>query len=273
MNLQHYLDRIEYGETVEPSLGTLAGLHEAHVCSVPFENLDVQLGHPLTTHIEEAYEKIVFNSRGGWCYQQNGLFGWALSEIGFEVTRIAASVMRDHAGDASTASHLCLLVKLPETETKYLVDVGFGGSMVRPIPLIEGEYMQPPYKIGLEKLEDNHWRFWETSNGEIFSFDFLEEAACESTLSKKSAQLQSDPASNFVLNIVAQLRSHNRHCTLRGRVLTDIGPDTKNSITLESPEALVSVLSSEFRLVVPGVEHLWPKITARHNELFGTTPE
>ena len=148
MKLQPYLDRIEYGGPVEPNVDTLAALQEAHVCSVPFENLDVQLGRSLTTRIEDAYEKIVASNRGGWCYEQNGLFGWALSKIGFNVTRIAASVMREQKGAASEASHLCLLVESPESKTRYLADVGFGGSMIRPIALQEAQHDQPHISMG-----------------------------------------------------------------------------------------------------------------------------
>ena len=80
MNLQRYLDRIEYSGSIQPNLSILIALHEAHVFSVPFENLDVQLGKSLSICIEDAYEKIVNNTRGGWCYEQNGLFGWVLTE-------------------------------------------------------------------------------------------------------------------------------------------------------------------------------------------------
>jgi N-hydroxyarylamine O-acetyltransferase len=269
MRLQHYLDRIEYAGNVEPSFTTLAALQEAHVCSVPFENLDVQLGRPLSIRIEEAYEKIVVNSRGGWCYEQNGLFGWALSEIGFDVSRIAASVMRDQRGKVSEASHLCLLVKSPESKKKYLADVGFGGSMIRPIALIEDQHDQPPFKLGLERLDDHYWRFWESLGDEKFTFDFTEEPACESSIAKKSAFLQTDSSSGFVLNLVAQLRSRDQHCMLRGRVFSVAKPGAIKSKTVDSPEALVSILSSEFKLDVHDVAGLWPKIAARHEELFG----
>ena len=269
MRLQHYLDRIEYGGTTEPSFTTLAALQEAHVCSVPFENLDVQLGRPLSIRIEEAYKKIVVNSRGGWCYEQNGLFGWALSEVGFDVSRIAASVMRDQRGKASEASHLCLLVKPPESKTKYLADVGFGGSMIRPIALIEAQHDQPPFKLGLERLDDHYWRFWESLGDEKFTFDFTEEPACESSLAKKSAFLQSDSSSSFVLNLVVQLRSRDQHCMLRGRVFSVAKSGTIKSKTMDSPEALVSILANEFHLDVHEVAGLWPKIAGRHEELFG----
>jgi N-hydroxyarylamine O-acetyltransferase len=269
MKLQRYLDRIGYGGTVEPNFDTLAALQEAHVCSVPFENLDVQLGRPLSIRVEDAYEKIVLNSRGGWCYEQNGLFGWALSEIGFDVTRLAASVMRDQRGEASTASHLCLLVRSTGLKFKHLVDVGFGGSMIKPIVLQEAQYDQPPFTLGLERLDDRYWRFWENLGDGKFSFDFTEDPANESLLAKKNVSLQSDPASNFVLNLVAQQRSRDQHRTLRGRIFSVASTGAIKTRTVDSPEALVSILANEFRLDVHDVADLWPRIAARHEELFG----
>jgi len=269
MKLRSYLDRIGYGGAIEPNFATLAALQEAHVCSIPFENLDVQLGHPLSICVEDAYEKIVLNSRGGWCYEQNGLFGWALSEIGFDVTRIAASVMRDQRGEASTASHLCLLVRSTGLKLKHLVDVGFGGSMIRPIALEEDQYDQPPFKLGLERLDDRYWRYWENFGDGKFSFDFTEDPANELLLAKKNVALQSDPASNFVLNLVAQQRSRDLHRTLRGRVFSVVKTGAIKTTTLDSPETLVSILANEFRLNVPEVATLWPRIAARHEKLFG----
>jgi N-hydroxyarylamine O-acetyltransferase len=269
MKLQSYLDRIGYAGAIEPNFDTLAALQEAHVCSVPFENLDVQLGRPLTIRVEDAYEKIVRGCRGGWCYEQNGLFGWALSEIGFAVTRIAASVMREQRGEASTASHLCLLVRSSDSKTKFLVDVGFGGSMVRPIILQEAQHDQPPFKLGLERLDNHYWRFWEDAGDGKFSFDFVDEPANESLLAEKNASLQNDPASNFVLNLVAQQRSRDQHRTLRGRVFSVVKTGVKKMTTLDSPVALVSILANEFRLDVPEVATLWPRIAARHEKLFG----
>ena len=269
MKLQPYLDRIKYAGSIEPCFATLSALQQAHVCSVPFENLDVQLGRPLSIGIEFAYEKIVVNSRGGWCYEQNGLFGWALSEIGFDVTRIAASVMREKRGEESAASHLCLMVSSPESDTRYLSDVGFGGSMIRPIALKEAEYDQPPFRLGLEKLDNYYWRFWESMGDGSFTFDFTEEPARESSLAGKSEFLQSDPSSSFVLNLVAQQRSLDAHRTLRGRVFSVAGPGGTTSKTLGSPGELVSILTNEFRLEIDEVAGLWPKIAARHEEVFG----
>jgi N-hydroxyarylamine O-acetyltransferase len=269
MKLQQYLDRIHYAGSVEPTLATLTALHEAHVCSVTFENLDVQLGRRLSLDVGEAFEKIVVEGRGGWCYEQNGLFGWALSAIGFDVQRVAGGVMREHVGETTAANHLCLLVGAADSPARYLADVGFGGSMIRPIPLVAGEHEQAPFIVGLERPDDDHWRFWESQGEGKFSFDFIDEPASEAALAKKCDFLQTDPSSNFVLNLVAQRRARDRRAVLRGRVLTIQKPGATGSTIIESADELVAILSSEFGLDVAGVAGLWPGIVARHEALFG----
>jgi N-hydroxyarylamine O-acetyltransferase len=266
--LKDYLKRISYDGNVAPSLSVLNALLAHHVQSVPFENLDVQLGTKLTTDPAAAYDKIVETKRGGWCYEQNGLFGWALAEIGFDVTRVAAAVMRIERGEVANANHLCLLVRPVDSAQTFLVDVGFGGSMIAPIPLAEDDHQQVPFHIGLRKTADDHWRFWEDLGKGEFSFDFRVEAADEEALSDKCDFLQTDPSSGFVQNLVAQLRLPDQHKTLRGRVFsvaTSSGIDTR---TLDSADELLAVLHEEFRLNVPAVRDLWPRIEERHAELM-----
>ncbi len=268
MNLQAYLDRIGYRGALRPDRSVLVALQQAHVCAVPFENLDVQLGRPVTIAAEDAYEKIVGKNRGGWCYEQNGLFGWALEEVGFDVTRVAAAVMRQDRGDASLANHLCLLAATPESSTRYLVDVGFGGSMLEAIELLEGEHAQAPFRLGLKKTGDGFWRFSEYLGDGQFSYDFLDEPAIESALQEKCATLQNDPSSNFVLNLVAQLRSPEQHLALRGRVLHIATGNGVAKQNLNSADELVATLAAQFGLDLPEVAELWPRIAARHEEIM-----
>ena len=266
MNLDSYLNRIGFDGRIRPSTATLAMLLRCHVLSVPFENLDVQLGIPLTNDIEAAFDKIVGHGRGGWCYEQNGLFGWALSEIGFEVTRIAAAVHRDERGDAALASHLCLLVRTPDDpNSNFLADVGFGGSMIEPIPLLVSQFQQTP----LRKLDDGHWQFLEKSGADSFSYDFLAEPGSEAAMSEKCAQLQTDPKSSFVLSLVAQKRTPEAHIALRGRVLTLNSTSGRQTRTLRSQDELADTLKNTFQLDVPEARTLWDRIVERHRVLFG----
>lgn len=270
MNLDRYLQRINYQGTAEPTIDTLAGLLRQHVLSVPFENLDVQMGVPLTTDIEAAFEKIVVRNRGGWCYEQNGVFGWALATIGFQVTRVAAGVRRDERGDDAHANHLCLLVQLPDNpDSTYLADVGFGGSMIRPIPLAELRHYQDPFHLGLRQLDDGHWQFREETSEDSMTYDFIADRGDEDALANKCSQLQTDPGSSFVLNFVAQQRTPDKQLSLRGRVLTRKSAPGKESRTLDTVDEFVGVLQNTFRLDVDGAADLWPKIVARHDVLFG----
>jgi N-hydroxyarylamine O-acetyltransferase len=271
VQLGRYLQRIAYRDEPLPDLGTLHGLLRAHVCAVPFENLDVQLRRPLTTKVDQAYDKIVRRRRGGWCYEQNGLFGWALAEIGFDVTRVAAAVMRSDRGGIAEANHLALLVRPPGSDQPWLADVGFGGSLLEPIPLEAGEYVQTPYRLGLRRLDDGHWQFWEDPGNGEFSYDFRPEPASEAALAGKCDFLQTDSHSSFVLNLVAQVRGPDHHTALRGRILTRRDAAGEYVTTLGSADQLVQVLANVFGLDEPDIAACWPRILERHEQLFGTS--
>jgi N-hydroxyarylamine O-acetyltransferase len=266
MDLAAYLDRIRFTGTVQPDFATLRALHLAHQRVVPFENLDVQLRRPLGIGVEAAYEKIVRRRRGGWCYEMNGVMGWALREIGFDVTRISAGVMRDHPDDVDWGNHLCLLVRLDQP---YLVDVGFGGSLSEPIPLQAAAREDRPYRIALSRINGDHWRFTEDTHDAPFTFDFHAAPADEALFARRCKYLQSDPASPFIQNLVVQRRAGDTHFSLRGRVLTTLRWRESEKRLLASADELVATLQERFDLDVPEAATLWPAVCARHEVVFG----
>ncbi len=264
MKLSAYLDRIGCDGRVRADLDTLKRIHRAHQLAVPFENLDVQLRRPVSLDPLVSFEKIVTRRRGGWCYEMNGVMGWALREIGFEVQRISAGVMREKLGDALLGNHLCLLVQLDQP---YLVDVGFGGSLAEPMPLRESKREDSPYRLELSRTTDGYWRFTE-AHSDPASFDFKAEAADEALFGRISQTLWADPTSSFVQNLVVQRRTLQNHTTLRGRVLTTMSSAGREKTLLESADELVSTLRERFDLDLPEAAGLWPRICARHTELF-----
>jgi N-hydroxyarylamine O-acetyltransferase len=266
MDLRAYLERIRYHGEVRADVATLRAVHRAHQYAVPFENLDVQLRRPLVIAEEAAYDKIVRRRRGGWCYEMNGLMGWALREMGFDVTRLSAGVMRERVGDTQLGNHLCLLVRLDQP---YFVDVGFGGSLSEPVPLRPCAFDDHPYRIGLGETLDGYWRFTEFALGEPFSFDFRTVRADEALFAAKCSSLQADASSPFVQNLVVQRRTADTHYSLRGRVLTRLQSTGQEKKLLNSPEELVALLRDRFDLDVPEAASLWPAVCARHEALFG----
>jgi N-hydroxyarylamine O-acetyltransferase len=272
LELAAYLHRIGFGGGVRPDLATLTAIHRAHQYAIPFENIDVQLRRPVVMDLRASYDKIVRRRRGGWCYEMNGVMGWALEQIGFEVMRIGAGVMRVRAGDAQLGNHLCLLVRL---EQPYLVDVGFGGSLAEPLALRASEREDRPYRVGLSEMNDGYWRFAEIAHGDgdPFSFDFRIAPAEEALLARKCQFLQTDPASPFIQNLVVQRRTADTHLSLRGRVLATTHTAHLDKKLLGSAEELVATLREKFDLDVPEAATLWPVICARHEAVFAGTSQ
>jgi len=267
MKLSAYLDRIHFDGPARVDLQTLRSVHRAHQYAVAFENLDVQLHRRVVLDPESNYDKIVRRRRGGWCYEMNGVMGWALREIGFDVMRMSAGVMREQTGDVQLGNHLCLLVRLDEP---YLVDVGLGGSMAEPLPLRTTQREDLPYRLGLSETSDGYWRFAEQTHGDKpFTFDFRAAPADEALFVRKCESLQTDPASPFVQNLVVQRRTVDTHVSLRGRVLSVTQAARLDKQTLDSADELVATLHDKFDLDVPEAATLWPSICARHKTLFG----
>lgn len=131
MDLDSYLARIGVAPPVEVSLACLEILQRRHLTSVPFENLDVFHQRGVATSDEWSVPKIVDRGRGGWCFELNGAFAALLSVLGFRVKRLAATVLASST-ISPIPTHLTLEVSL---DRPYLVDVGFGDSFIRPLPL------------------------------------------------------------------------------------------------------------------------------------------
>lgn len=132
MDIQRYLERINYHGSLEPTLQALRALHEAHLLAVPFENLDIHLRREIVLDEVHLWTKIVEHNRGGFCYELNGLFAELLRALGFQVDMLSAGVARANGGFGPEFDHLTLLVHLEED---WLADVGFGESFRQPLRL------------------------------------------------------------------------------------------------------------------------------------------
>ena len=269
MNLKRYLDRIGYRGSTRPTLEVLRDIHRAHACGITYENLDVVLQTPVDQDIGRIFNKIVDQGRGGWCYEMNGLLGWALTEIGFDVTRVCGGVMRTERGDDSFGNHLMLRVRLDEQD--WIADVGLGDGIIEPILLTAGTHSHYGRSFRLERLAAQEWRFHNRSGGLPLSYDFVEGTDTERRLAHTCASLQNDPESMFRQNVICQRMSEVGGVMLLGRVLRDFDPK-KPRLLLDSETELKTTLSEVFKLKVPPLANLWSQVEERHQLLFGDTP-
>lgn len=263
MRLAGYLERIGYDGPVAADLACLTAIHRRHLLAIPYENLDVQLREPLDLDPARIYDKLVVRRRGGWCYEMNGLLGWALAEIGFRVTRMVGGVLRAVHGDAALGNHLVLRVDLGEP---WVADVGLGDGVLEPLPLRAGGYAQAGRRYRLEPVDGGLWRFHNHADTIPPSFDFAL-APDDPLLAATCRQLQDDEESLFRQHLIC-LQPDGRGGTrkLLGRVLDLPGREKR---VLPDAAALRDALERHFGLSVPGVESLWPQLVARHAALFG----
>ncbi|MBB3666088.1 N-hydroxyarylamine O-acetyltransferase [Prauserella sediminis] len=132
LDLDAYLARI--GRPAEPpSFSALTALHEAHVLTIPFENVDPFTGRSPSLDLDTIQAKLVTRHRGGYCYEHSLLFAAVLERLGYGVTRLTARVQPHRNGPRS---HMSLRVTVDGTS--YLADVGFGAGVLHPMPLEDG---------------------------------------------------------------------------------------------------------------------------------------
>ena len=254
-----YLTRIGFASTPRADLATLTALHRHHAEAIPWECLDCFAGRPTTRDPAAAFDKIVGLGRGGWCYEMSGLFAWMLEGLGFQVTRLAAGVMRDSMGNEAVGNHLALIVRL---DRDYLADVGLGSGLIEPIPLAEGRYSQRFASFRLERLDDRWWRFHNQPNVMPPSFDFACDLTDEALLEGRCRWLQTDPASPFVNNAVVQRYAPDRLDSLVGTTLTRIDATGVHRTPVESAAAYDRALREVFGLALPDAAALWAKAHA-----------
>lgn len=132
-----YLSRLGLDRAPPRTVEGLTRLQAAHRLAIGFENLDIPLGRGIAIDGAAVFDKLVVRGRGGYCFEQNRLYGDALAALGFANRPLLARVRLGLADTVTPPrTHICLLVMAGGQA--WLADAGFGGSNVPPLPLIDG---------------------------------------------------------------------------------------------------------------------------------------
>lgn len=255
LDLGAYFARIGYAGEVAASgprgVETLHALSAAHVGAIPFENLSVLLGEPIVLEPEALFEKLVRRRRGGYCFEQNGLFLEVLRAIGFDVTPSSARVRLRHPRTyLPPRTHVFLRVVIDGEA--WLADVGVGAaSLTSPIRFdVAGE--QPTLHEPRRLVEEDGRRFHQIKYGDGWS-DVYEFTGEEMPLIDRIVSnwyTSTHPNSHFRDRLmVAKALPEGRRATLQDHEFTlrEATGETRKT-TLESPAALLALLSSRFDL-------------------------
>jgi N-hydroxyarylamine O-acetyltransferase len=246
-----YLSRIGLSRPVACDASGLRDLHAAHLFAVPFENLSIHLGEPISLDEQQLFGKIVERHRGGFCYELNGMFSDLLRSLGFEVTLLAARVFTGPASVGPPFDHLVLQVNASEP---WLVDVGFGDHSLGPLRL-ESDSKQFDPRGAFEIVE--------TSASDI---DVLKDGAPQYRVEMRPRVLgdframcwyhQHSPESHFTKSLVCSIATRSGRVTLSEQTLITTVGDRRTSAILDDDAAILEEYRTTFGIDLDHVPRL-----------------
>jgi N-hydroxyarylamine O-acetyltransferase len=248
-----YFERIGYSGSREPTRTTLDAIVRAHITAIPFENLDVLLGRPMSLAPDALEKKLVTERRGGYCFEQNGFLLLVLEELGFSVKPISARVRLGRPRDYTPArTHLFVRVQLDGEA--WLADVGVGAASPTCALRLdrEGEQATPhePRRI----VRENGLVYHQIRYGDAWQ-DVYETTLEEMPLIDREVgnwYTSAHPGSHFKNRLIVARASREGRVTLLNRELTHRGPDGVGvTRMIDTPEDLLAVLQHEFGLAFP----------------------
>ncbi len=247
LDIRTYLERIGYRGPLDVSLETLRELHLAHLYTVPFENLHIQMGLPLSLDVSALFDKVVRRRRGGFCYELNGLFCAVLRELGFKVTMLSACVAGAAARYSPEFDHLTLRV---DVEEPWLVDVGFGDGFRLPVRLENAaEHNEDRYTYRV--IGDGEYRVLqrrETGGDWTPQYRFTLRPRAMDDFADRCHYHQTSPESHFTRNRICTLATPEGRITLSGMrlIVTTGGEKTEREL---SEDEYAAIMRERFAMI------------------------
>lgn len=253
MNRQAYLARIKYAGELDTTFEALSSLQEAHLLSVPFENLDIHKGTRIVLDPARLFQKIVTMKRGGFCYELNGLFHWLLQELGFQA-KLAMGRVYDHKrGSYGPAfDHMLNLVEIDEQV--WLADVGFGDFSMHPLEFRLNQPLADINGVFIIKKRDNDYfrvsRFSEKEKRYIPEYIFSTKERHIADFSEMCLYHQTSPDSHFTQKKICSIATASGRITLTDErlIVTDSGRRTES--TIRNMEEFDTALATYFNIVL-----------------------
>ena len=250
LDVKAYLARIGLRRSdISLDLEFLKKVQYAHILTVPYENLDILNGIPLSLDKHDLFDKMVNRHRGGYCFEVNGLLSFILKGIGFRVHNYAARYLRG-ATEIPVRRHRVLVVEAEGT--RYLCDVGIGQVAPRlPLKLEEGtiqEQFGEFYRFEKDPLLG--WKLCDFHNGEWRPFySFTEEEQLNIDFIQPSFYCEKHSESPFNKAIMVAIKTEKGRKTLDDRVYKEFVGDELIYIEENiSDIRLYELLETEFGL-------------------------
>jgi N-hydroxyarylamine O-acetyltransferase len=249
--LTAYLDRIGVSRPAALDAAALGALHLAHQRTVPFENLSIHLGEPISLDEADLIAKIVTRRRGGFCYELNGAFALLLEALGAQVRRVAARVYGGEGQLGPLFDHLALVVHLPDGSGPWLADVGFGAHSSYPLRY-----------DGRDGQDDPGGRFLLT-DGPDGDVDVAKDGQPQYRIERRERPLaefvptcwwqQTSPESHFTWSTICSRLTDDGRISLSGRALIRTSGGARTEEDLGPDSAVLAAYREHFGIVLDRV--------------------
>lgn len=255
LEVRLYLTRIgvehSFKQCELPSFERLAELQQSHLSTVPFENLSIILNHPMALAEKHAFEKIVIENHGGFCYELNYAFYQLLVSLRYDVSLISASVYNDeNQCFGPPHDHLALLVNLYGHQ--YLVDVGFGDSFIVPVELSEGVSTQAQADYYIKRENTTYYLQQRKANNEWKTqYKFTISPQRIDDFQHMFEYHQTNPDSIFTQKSICTMLTSYGRVTLSNGVLKRTEYGEVSEIPLTQEVQVTQVLAREFGIYLP----------------------
>lgn len=250
LNIEAYLERINYQGSRDPTPETLRELQLAHLLTVPFENLSIHAKEPIVLEDEALFTKIVDRKRGGFCYEANGLFAALLRALGFDVVMLSAQVANAEGVFGPDFDHMALLVS---TEQRWLVDVGFGDSFREPLLLDERSEQVQGSRAYRIVPDDTHLLLIRRDEGEEWKpqYRFSLQTYGYADYAEMCRYHQTSPQSHFTKARICSRATEAGCLTLSEmRFITTSEKGDRQERTVMSEEEYAAILREQFGIVM-----------------------
>ncbi|AQA00897.1 arylamine N-acetyltransferase [Sphingopyxis sp. QXT-31] len=252
VDLSAYLARIGYDGPLAPTLEVLTALQAAHIAAIPFEAIDVLVGEGVDLDPTAIDAKLIGARRGGYCFEQNGLFLRVLDAIGFEVAGLIARVRWMLPDDAPPTPRTHQLTRVTIGGTAWLVDVGFG-SAVPAAPLRLGALGAQPTAHEPCRVVDTGggWRVEADIEGSWMTlYDVDPAPAAPIDYEVGNWYTSQHPASHFRHQLIAARTTADLRLALRNNRLTIRSRGAPAEQRYLGADEIEAVLASTFGLAV-----------------------
>jgi N-hydroxyarylamine O-acetyltransferase len=253
VHLDAYFRRIGFVGPHPANLETLRAILRGQAQAIPFENLDVLLNRGVRLDLSSIERKLVHDRRGGYCFEQNTLLAAVLRALGFTVTTLMARVRwQVPVGVTMPQTHMVLRVDLHGQP--WLADAGFGGlGLDAPIRLDteqeQGAGPEPRRLVRDGRQLLQQIRLGDTWN-DVYTFTLDEAAPIDFEVA--NWYTSTHPNSRFRQNLVVARLAEGRRIAVQNSDFTTRHADGRaERRPIESPDALLTLLASEFGLNFP----------------------